>query len=372
MSDGHDSVDRDAPIIKSDSLTQIRELVNSIPSLAPLFGEIPVVRVVVDANVVLADLLILARPHRKSGVRTILQELVASGTICLLAPMKLREEVDRHLRTIAAQKGLEVAHLRRLWADYEAILRYFEPDPDARRDCERVADPDDVAYVRLWSQLGARAVYSRDQHLSRMGAPVVQLEVFLSLRDYARAASMELTIKFGLSVAVFAGIEAIAAAIAATRAFVRMILRLPPGAQLALGSGVIILLIYPKTRVHIMNALHGTPTFLRQAGAALAPVLLQMARQNAIATTALEPADALLPNQSPARTLRVRIRAVCAASRRPLTSAEIFRRLHAEGYRPQNSNARAYVKRVLRSDRRLLEIEPDRWTVRRELSATIN
>jgi predicted nucleic acid-binding protein len=364
--------DGSAPLIRSDALAQLREIANALPSLASIFGKIPVVHVVVDANVVLADLMILAQPRRKSGVRTILQELEASGTVCLFAPTKLREELERHLPTIARQRGFDLAQLRGLWADYEAILRYFEPDPAVLTEAERVGDPDDLPYAHLRSQLGARAVYSRDQDLRQMGAPVVQLEVFLSLRDYTRAASIELTIKFGLSVAVFAGVGAISAALAATRAFAKLLLRLPTGAQVAVGSGVALLLIYPKTRAHIMSAVRTTPAFLRQAGTALAPILLEMARQHAVATAALGRADALLPTQSRRPALRVRVRAVCVASRRPLTSAEIARHVREEGYLPRSQNPSAYLRRMLRTDDRFLEIERDRWTVRREVRSATN
>ena len=239
---------RREPSVQSDALAAIRELVTRLPALTPIFGYVPRVRVVVDANVVLDELGYLVASRRHAAARTALQELVASGTVVLYAPPTIVDEVERHLAKIARRRGVDVGRLQVAWAAYRTTLHIFEPDPLPPRTHGEVVDPDDLPYVSLQAQVGARAVFTNDRHLVRMGAGVVRFDAFLSLRDYARAASVELTIKFGAGLAVAATVGSLLALIKLVSVFVRASSRLPREVQAVVAISVAALLLHPKGR----------------------------------------------------------------------------------------------------------------------------
>jgi hypothetical protein len=52
--------------------------------------------------------------------------------------------------------------------------------------------------------IGAEAIYSKDTDVVAMDAPVVGAEIILALRDYSRAASVDVSIKMGGTIVVVA------------------------------------------------------------------------------------------------------------------------------------------------------------------------
>lgn len=363
--EGQEALPRTGPLVPSDALATIRELAVLTPALKPLFGEIPRVDVVVDANIILDDIEYLTLSRRDRTARTALQELIASGTVCAFAPLTLVAEVERHLPKIATRRRVDVERFKAVWLEYRASLHFFEPDP--RTDAERseAADPDDLPYKDLWLQLGARAIYTNDRHLRRMGAEVVRFEVFLSLREYARAASVELTIRFGGGLAIALGLGAIASLVTLTRGIAGRVARLSAQAKLMLGLVVLGLLIHRKTRSAALRGLQALPALFAQATEVLGPVVTrafeEAAASAATARTSLEVARTKLPAGPKRRTVRMRARAICIASKEPLTVATIEARMRSDGYAPSGRAARQYLIRVLRNDPRLREARPGYW-----------
>lgn len=356
---------RSGPSIPSDAIATIRELVTLVPALQPLLGEIPRFDVIVDANVVLDEVEYLALSRRDPTARTALQELVSSSVVNVIAPPLLEAEVERHLPKIAARHRADVERLRAAWLEYRASLHFFEPDPVPEEERRAAADPDDVPYKALWLQLGARAIYTNDRHLRRMGAEIVRFELFMSLRDYARAASVELTIRFGSGMAVALSMGALQSLVALLRAVTGGVARLSREAKLVLGLLVLGLLLHPKSRRVALRGLKALPGFFSQVPEVLGPIVARASEElgssSAAARKALEAAHAQLPEGPRRRTVRMRARAVCVASKEPLSVASIEARMRAEGYAPAGRTARQYLLRVLRSDARLHETRPGYW-----------
>lgn len=357
---------RRRPVIPSDTLASIRSLAVQLPALKPLFGDIPRVDVVVDANIILEEISYLAKSRRDATARTALQELIASGTVMAFAPLTLVAEVERHIPKIAERRRADAERLRAVWLEYRALLHFFEPDPLTDEQKSEAADPDDIPYKELWLQLGARAIYTNDRHLPRMGADVVRFEVFLSLREYARAASVELIIRFGGGLAVVLGIGAIASLVMLTRTIAGGIARLSPAAKLVLGVVVVGLLAHPKSRNATVRGLKAIPGLFAQAAEVLGPVVTRVSEELLASSTAakasLNAARTNLPAGPKRRTVRMRARAICIASKEPLSVASIEARMRADGYASAGRTARQYLLRVLRTDPRLREAPPGFWT----------
>ena len=358
------SESRRKPSVQSDALAAIRELVTRLPALTPIFGYVPRVRVVIDANVVLDELGYLVASRRNAAARTALQELVASGTVVLYAPPTIINEVERHLAKIACRRGVDVGRLQVAWAADRTALHIFEPDLLPPRIHGQVADPNDLPYVSLQAQLGARAVFSNDRHLVRMGAGVVRFDAFLSLREYARAASVELTIKFGAGLAVAATVGSLLALTKLVSVFVRASSRLPREVQAVVAISVAALLLHPKGRAATIDRLQSFSRLLEPLRDTVGSVALRASDEftaaQRVAAKSLQEAERQLP--APKRwTVRARARAVCAAAAEPLSIEAIEACMRSDGYTPSTKSARAYLLRVLRRDARLTEIAPGRW-----------
>src|SRR3989442_693498 len=105
-------------LVESAKLADFRELACRMPLLGPLFGVLPKIHVVVDANIALSEVVFLGDTRRDPTARTALQELIASGTVVVYAPRAIETEVWRHIPAIAAQRQVPVTRLETVWVDY--------------------------------------------------------------------------------------------------------------------------------------------------------------------------------------------------------------------------------------------------------------
>ena len=176
------------PLIPSDALSIVRRLSNANSAFAPLFGSIAQYEVVVDSNVVISDLIFLAKHRKKLGARTALQEAIASTVLIPLVPSTLPQEVEERLPSLAEEEGIDHDRLKELWAEYSTALQLLRVNE--KPHSPDIVDPDDIPFVELFKERNAIAVLSRDHHISAMGARRVDpLKAAIPARDYARAAA---------------------------------------------------------------------------------------------------------------------------------------------------------------------------------------
>jgi predicted nucleic acid-binding protein len=188
--------------IRSDDLSKLRAFFEKCEafreSIAPIFQ----LEVIVDANVIISDLIWLVKVRRYKQARTRLQELIDSETILAYAPSVLKAEVSKHLSSIAKKEGLAIEDLAAEWQEYANKIVFedlaYQPanlPPDER-------DPDDLPYIKLQQRTGAR-IYTKDKDISAMGGVTIGYTVIAHLRDYSRHAAIEYTIKYqGVVIAV--------------------------------------------------------------------------------------------------------------------------------------------------------------------------
>src|SRR5262245_62111424 len=115
--------------IRSDDLAHLRALIARNAQLAQGVDVPLQLRLVIDTNVVLADLLLLAGKRKDPAARRALQEVIDSGTIIAFVPDSLREEVEEHLPELAQDRGIPEDSLRKVWKEYQQCLRFHPVEP---------------------------------------------------------------------------------------------------------------------------------------------------------------------------------------------------------------------------------------------------
>lgn len=181
---------------RSDSLRPMYELCKKYPSLSKLFDMHVQIRLVLDTNIVIGELLFVASKRRNISARTALREAMDSGVILTIAPTKMHEEVDRHIPRLARERSLPEAKLREAWQDLQTRIEFHEVKTNPLQR-ENVRDQDDIEFVVLYKKSGAAAVLTRDLDIPAMGAKSVGPEVLPSVRDYARVKSPEVSLRIG-------------------------------------------------------------------------------------------------------------------------------------------------------------------------------
>ena len=359
--------------IPSSHLAGLRELAFSLPQFAAAFRNLHQVRLVIDSNIVLADLIWRAKRRTNPSATTALQEVIASGTVVAYAPLQLREEVEKHIPRIAVDEGIPEERLSDEWGRYRQCLIFCEVVPGGIPKCNEERDPSDLPFIYLYAQVGAAAVVSRDKDIPAMGAAVVSLEIILLLREYSRAEVVEVSITFfGATILTGLGVGAIKLAVQAVSSLAHWFARLPDGLKIALFLGVVFAILHPRSRAAIKDSFNSAFNKIGLLMKPLEPVMYELAQSyNAERTKAArswEEAQKAIPSNRRV-SLKNLAFAVCVAARRPLALNEIERKVRLGGYKPRGRNVSTYLRRVLRRDTRFARCADGRWTIAMAQSA---
>jgi predicted nucleic acid-binding protein len=180
----------------SDKVREVKEFVKKLPELQKAFGDTIEFRLVVDTNIVLADIRWLAKNRKDGSMRTGLMEIIDAGTAMVYAPRKLVTEVNEHLPGIALEAGISLNLLRKEWLAYKSRLKIRVVDRKLTAAHSNAADPNDAEFIVLADKIQAHGVISKDKHIKDMGGRKLSLEFVFSVRDYSRATAIELNVKY--------------------------------------------------------------------------------------------------------------------------------------------------------------------------------
>lgn len=257
--------------MRSDQLGDLARLLTRFGPL-PEKPAVLCATVILDANVVIADLIWLCRRRRTAEARTNLLELLECSTVKAYAPTYLSVEIEEHLPQLEAELGISAEDARKHWKRFEARITFIEvggPDPTY----PGVSDPKDVAYVKLHKQI-ALPIVTDDRHLPSMGADVLNVQVFAPMRAYSRQRAVEYQIKAaGIGAVLAAGLAA-KIAFDGTRAAGRAIASLPKPV-LAIGMvGLLAAWIHPTSRRWLFDRLDNAAQVAGKATAGLYELLL--------------------------------------------------------------------------------------------------
>lgn len=256
--------------VPSDKLGELRGFVKAWKNAGQHIGHAVDFRIVVDTNVVLADVRWLAYKRKDSAARTALIETIDAGTLDVYAPPSLRDEVEEHIRRISMEEGLDHSRLTAVWAEYQKKLKILDPDQNVVQSYSEGVDPDDAVFIALAEVIGAVGVLSNDRHIAMMGGKKISVDCILSMRDYSRATAIELHIKCAGVTLCLASIAAIKGLFEGIRAILVSISRAPDWLKIALVVGAAFCVLHPGARERIAAGFKRALSGVKEA----TPVLL--------------------------------------------------------------------------------------------------
>jgi predicted nucleic acid-binding protein len=236
--------------IDTVNIRQLRGMLNSNMELVKLIGQFAQLRVIVDANFVISDLLLKIRfPSRG---RTALEELVLASVFEVYAPRWLEADLASAIGQIAKKGKVTEAALWSAWQDYQTLIRWDETWERPPEEFKVTDDPKDLPYVLLEKLVGAVGVLSYDPDIDRMGGNRLTLDFVLTTRHYARAA----VVSVGIRVAgMLLGTIAIHTLLKVAAAVVKSVGLLPSKLRFVLLGVGVIAFLHPEARAWLTNRL---------------------------------------------------------------------------------------------------------------------
>lgn len=354
-------------IIPSDDLLRWRELCLHWAPLFRLLELLPQFRLVIDANVIIEDLLFLTQRRKNPAARTHLQEVIDSGAVVALAPFELWDEIEEHIPRLAIEEGVPEEALRGAWLEYQSRIRFIAVGQISEEEAAAAVDPDDLPYVRLCHKVRADAVVSRDWHITALGAQSVEREVLKHVRDYAREKTPEIVLRvgtYGVTIPAVAGLHALGKIIGGVA---KGFAKLPREAQLLLLVGAILLIAHARSRKAVAAAISAQAARAKEPALQLLHAFGTLCEELAAAEQRVQVEQELLERAIPfaaKRPLRLVAQAVCLEAGRALTAAELTRGVLRAGYVSQATDLTPYLLRVLRRCELFVRTPDGRWTVR--------
>ena len=250
------------------------------------------------------------------------------------------------------------------WAAYRTQIRFrtaAEAEPP-----EYVQDPDDLPYLHLRAQLGAEAIYTKDTDLVAMRAPVVDAEIILALRDYSRAASLDVSIKMGGTMVVAASGGMLLVLWEGLRELFRALGELPAWMKWLLAGVVVAAAAHPTSRKWIGQVARGLPSQIQGFLDVVMPMVLQgmveADRSRKASAAALQRVQRKLAPSRP-RPAWAHAMRVCLEEGAPLSVEEIARRVLHDGYRTRTGDFVGYMRKVLRERHEFVETQGGLWVL---------
>lgn len=284
--------------VRSDVLAVWRKLFHSDPALRRI-AEIFQISVILDANVVIAELIWLSRTRTRSDARTHLQEVITAGTVVATAPRHLAREVESKLPEIGERENIPVDALMIAWSNYKSLIHFEDDVPIPAGLVEHIPDPKDLPYLLLQQRVKS-VIYTRDGHFASMGAATIDVHVIGRLRDYSRHAAVEWTFASGFCVVSGITLATVVAVAKLIEPAFRGFTRLPAAAQVLFLALFIAAILHPKTRAMLKSGLGSLGESLRPALAkaleVTSPAMLAYGEAKLAADAALNDVKGRIPH----------------------------------------------------------------------------
>jgi len=266
--------------VRSDKLKQLRVVIRSWKASSAVIGSAAQFRLVVDSNVILGDIIWLSSKRTNELATTHLMEVIEAETVDMYAPPILFDEVEEKIPIIAAEKGLDQHLMYGHWEVYKTKLKIFVPDQDKVSVLRNGVDPDDAEFVALEQTIGASGVISKNSDIRLMGGNQISVECITYLRNYSRAAAIEMNIKVNGVMFAQLNYAAIAGMFAGGKALIEGVAKAPDWVKIALLVGVAAVALHPGAREKIVQGLksvlegisEATPFVIEEIAAAIALV----------------------------------------------------------------------------------------------------
>jgi len=349
-------------IFRSDTLLNLRSLLQGIPWLAPFARQLIRIELVIDANIVQEEIRWLLK-RRNLAARSSLQEVIDSGVVVALAPQFLESEIEEHIDRIARETGRTTLEVWACWLEIRARIHLYQPASNAIE--VSAIDPDDVPYKQVYDELGADGVYSRDSHLRKMSLPVIQGSPTIALREYARATSVSVGISVTSGLVLTISFASLRGAYLLVEKSLKAIGDFPMWLKIVMAGAIAAAIIHPKSRAKITETWHRFRTFVEATTPGLVNAIETMALQylqhHETATQKHLEIVAALPPTRRRRSALQFARSICLISKVPLSAGEIASMMRSQGYETRSANLPLYIQRRMRESGQFIEFTPGRW-----------
>ncbi len=145
------------------------------PQSKSIFSEPFRLYLIVDANIIIKDLIWLTKTRSKENALTQLLEIMQTKIVTAVAPIYLIDEIEEKIPIISKEKKIPKKRLSIAWNEYKKYITFVEhkDSPELYVLCKR--DPNDAPYVSLNYEYGY-PVYTKDKDISGMGATVIDAD----------------------------------------------------------------------------------------------------------------------------------------------------------------------------------------------------
>lgn len=243
------------PIFYSDFLPTLREFIESVDHLRRIIGPIASFHVVVDANILISDVLWHLTKKKKPSAQTMLQECIGAGTIIAYATPTVIREVEEKLPLRASQCGLHADVWMPIWSEYTSVLKVREPESSIIERYAAGQDPDDAPTLALADMLTACGILTRDSDIAAMGGNAIPIEFVLHARDYSRRAVVSVSIKIGGYYVCIGATEGFSLLTKATKQCGAWLRKQPVAVRLGAFLVLLSLIVHPRSRNAIVELL---------------------------------------------------------------------------------------------------------------------
>jgi len=348
----------------SDMLAALVRALKRAPELARFVQDFICVRIVLDANSVHDELSFRLR-RRSPAARTDLHEMIDAGVVEAFIPSSLDDEIAEHAQEIGERFGKTAEDVWAAYLEFRPRLRPYDPQ-EAHDPVAAEIDPDDVLYKRVFEELGADVVLTRDKHFKEMNVPSVG-RLPRALREYARSSSVSIGIACGSGFVLVLGFGSLKGVCAVVDAFLSAIGRLPDWAKLLLAGSFAALIVHPASRKKLMEQWTRLCEGMCSLGSALGPFLGEIAvvyvkasHQTKIISEELRQ---ILPHTRPKTVIQL-IRLILLTSVEPMSIADIAVRMRGEGFSGVDENLGHDIEKELRGSFQFIEASPGQWILR--------
>jgi hypothetical protein len=349
----------------SDTLRDFLRLLDHVPVLRPLIGEVIQFLVVLDASSAQGELRWRLGSRRDTSARSSLHELIEAGVVIAVAPPWLKTEIEKYVPKIAVEFGLTEEAVRQEWVRIDTLIRYFCPRTEIVANVSCV-DEKDLPYIQTREQIGADFIWTHDSHFIGTNPPDITGGFSISLRDYARATSILVGIKVGSGFAVLCGIDVLTAL---GKALIEGIQKMPPAVKVCLSLAIAGLILHPKSRAQLIGCLKRGLALIERAKPVIASVSRGTIREivstaHTANSTERVIREAIRTVEKPRVPAIVVARAVCLKAGEPLQLNEIEKRMRSTGYSSRARDFGGYLRKLFRRNSEFVETSTGIWTLR--------
>ncbi len=264
--------------MRSNILPILRRTIDSIEQLKLLIEPIAEFRLVVDANILISDVMWALEKRQKPEAKSSLQECIQAGTVIAFVTTTVVQEVERHLPRLTADRGLSHNAWVAEWAAYKAMLQIVTPEDYMIEPYLSGRDPDDAPTLALAKMLSASGVLTHDLDIAAMGGTAIPIEFILKTREYSRKTAITVSIRVGGLLVVMGAVEALAILISTLKQSAGWFQRLPDNAKSLALVVAICVVLHPTARRSILTWLEASSSLLASKAPELLRVLIALCK----------------------------------------------------------------------------------------------